>query len=209
MSKSRSPRTDHTHAATRHLPSNQGRLRIIGGQWRGRKLAFPNVTGLRPTGDRVRETLFNWLNPVLPGATCLDLFAGSGALGLEALSRGAGSAVLVELDARAVESLRAHCHTLSANAEVVKTNAIEWLNTTSVDAPFDIVFLDPPFRKAMLNTACQTLEDRKLLANDAHVYIETSIGNIPTVPINWQLKRQQTAGQVEFFLYQKKPDGSS
>ena len=192
MSTKRSP-------SKRHSGGNQ--LRIIGGQWRGRKLAFPDVEGLRPSGDRVRETLFNWLNFELPGARCLDLFAGSGALGLEALSRGASCATLVEKNSTAARQLRSHCQTLNANAEVVETDAIHWLHTVTPSAPFDVVFLDPPFAKQLLTPCCELLNRHNWLAPDACIYMECGIDESPVVPSQWQLHREKRSGQVSYRLY--------
>ena len=126
-----------------------GQIRIIGGQWRGRKLPVPDSAGLRPTTDRVRETLFNWLAPVLPEARCLDCFAGSGALGLEALSRYAGSATLLELERPVAQQLTKNLQTLRAsNGTVIQTNTLNWL--AQPGEPFDVVFIDPPFRQGLL-----------------------------------------------------------
>ncbi len=121
---------------------DSGRLRIIGGRWRSRRIEFAAVAGVRPTADRIRETLFNWLRDVIPGARCLDLYAGSGALGFEALSRGAGSVVLVDQDIRVVQQLQASAEQLGArDAQVVWSEALEFLAQDSKPA-FDVVFLD-------------------------------------------------------------------
>ena len=126
-------------------PRAPNRIRIIGGTHRGRRLAFPDAAGLRPTPDRVRETLFNWLMPHLPGARCLDLFAGSGALGLEAVSRGAREVVLVDANPAVVKSLQENLRLLgeTERARVIRSDALAFLRKET-DAPFDIVFLDPP-----------------------------------------------------------------
>ncbi len=202
MPASRRSRTGNSQSSA-HRHSGQGYLRIVGGRWRGRKLAVPDVEGLRPTGDRMRETLFNWLNAVLPGASCLDLFAGSGALGLEAISRGANSVVLVEKNRRAADSLRHHCQVLEAgNANVIEADARFWLDTTN-HAPFDIVFLDPPFSESLLEPVCQQLELGNLLSDNALIYIETPASNAPVVPSRWQQIKQKVAGQVAFLLYRR------
>ncbi|MCV6603732.1 MAG: 16S rRNA (guanine(966)-N(2))-methyltransferase RsmD [Porticoccaceae bacterium] len=176
-------------------------LRIIGGQWRGRKLTFPDVEGLRPSGDRVRETLFNWLNFELPGARCLDLFSGSGALGLEALSRGASHAVLVEKNPAAARQLQVHCQTLNAAADVQQTDALQWLQSTSTRAPFNVVFLDPPFGRQLLNPCCELLTQHQWLAQNAYVYMECGIDESPAIPNHWTLHREKHSGQVSYRLY--------
>lgn len=185
--------------------SSDSLLRIIGGEWRSRKLAFPAVEGLRPTPDRVRETLFNWLQSVTPAARCLDLFSGSGALSFEALSRGAASATLVDASSQVCRSLRSNLQSLKAqNAEVIESNALTWLEAQPKDmsARFDLVFLDPPFRKGLLQPIAELLESRNLLAENAYIYVETEreLGT-PQLPSNWQLHREKHAGQVSYRLY--------
>ena len=174
-------------------------LRIIGGQWRSRHLEFPELPGLRPTPDRVRETLFNWLAPVLPGARCLDLFAGSGALGIEALSRGAAETVFVEQHPAAVGALRANLAKLQADgAHVHMADAQAWLRLPST--PFDIVFLDPPFGAGLLEPVCARLEQNGWLAEQTWIYLEAEIGQMPVLPAAWTLHRNKTAGAVLFQL---------
>ena len=137
--------------------SKAGRLRIVAGNWRSRLLDIADVEGLRPTSERIRETLFNWLAPHIHGARCLDLFAGTGALGLEALSRGAASAVFVERDAVAEQRLRNNVDLLGAdNAEIVSGDARDFLRSDSA-GPFNIVFLDPPFAGNLLGETCRLL----------------------------------------------------
>lgn len=185
--------------------SSNSLLRIIGGEWRSRKLSFPEVEGLRPTPDRVRETLFNWLQTITPAARCLDLFSGSGALSFEALSRGAASATLIDASSQVCRSLRSNLQSLKAqNAEVVESNALTWLESQPKDmsARFDLVFLDPPFRKGLLKPITELLESRNLLAENAYIYIETEreLGT-PELPDNWHLHREKHAGQVSYRLY--------
>ncbi len=178
--------------------SNQ--LRIIGGEWRGRKLRFPEVEGLRPTSDRVRETLFNWLQPVIHGARCLDLFAGSGALGLEALSRGAAAVQFIDSDKRAVESLRQNLNLLKDDrASVIQGEALAFLRGTP--QPYDVVFLDPPFRQALLTPCLQLLCDGGWLSENARLYIEVEqeLGE-PQLPDGWKMVRSKQAGQVIYGL---------
>ncbi|QHM73428.1 16S rRNA (guanine(966)-N(2))-methyltransferase [Mixta intestinalis] len=183
--------------------SAAGQIRIIGGQWRGRKLPVPDSAGLRPTTDRVRETLFNWLAPEIQQARCLDCFAGSGALGLEALSRYAASATMLELEKPVAQQLMRNLQTLKAsNAQVIQTNTLNWLAQQG-DA-YQIVFIDPPFRKGLLDETLRLLESNGWLADDALIYVESEVENgTPPVPVNWQLHREKVAGQVAYRLYRR------
>ncbi|EOT1257930.1 16S rRNA (guanine(966)-N(2))-methyltransferase [Cronobacter sakazakii] len=187
--------------------SGSGQIRIIGGQWRGRKLPVPDSPGLRPTTDRVRETLFNWLAPYLVGARCLDCFAGSGALGLEALSRYAADATLLEMERSVAQQLQKNLATLkSSAAKVVNTNTLNFLNQNG--EPHDIVFVDPPFRKGLLEETLNLLETRGWLALQALIYVESEVENgLPPVPANWQLHREKVAGQVAYRLYLRESQG--
>ena len=180
--------------------NKQGQLRIIGGDWRGRKLSFPAVDDLRPTSDRVRETLFNWLQMDIPGRRCLDLFAGSGALGLEALSRGAAEVVMVEQDRNAAQQIRQHLQTLGCQSgHVENSNAFIYLQGDP--KPFDLVFLDPPYKLACLEKCCQLLEQNGWLKDEAFIYLEDSSKNPPpALPDNWQLKRSKKAGEIGYHL---------
>lgn len=177
-------------------------VRIIGGEWRGRRIRFPAAPGLRPTSDRRRETLFNWLAPDLPGSRCLDLFAGSGALGFEALSRGAARAVLVEASREVAAALAANARTLAAGdrCRVVHARAERFLARAA--EPFDIVFLDPPFaRPALVADACARL-DPAWLAPQARVYLELDARAArPRLPPNWQLLREHTGGDAHALLF--------
>ncbi|MEL1263809.1 16S rRNA (guanine(966)-N(2))-methyltransferase RsmD [Pseudoxanthomonas putridarboris] len=178
-------------------PAGAGSVRIIGGRWRGTRLAVPDSPGLRPSSDRVRETLFNWLMPALPGARVLDLFAGTGALGLEALSRGAAHATLVERDPALSRALRDAVARLSAAAEVQAQDALAWLD--GGDAKFDLVFLDPPFADGLWEKALAGLEPR--LASGAWVYLESPADTVPPVPAGWALHREGRTRDVRFALY--------
>ena len=182
----------------------QGQLRIIGGQWRSRQFDFPMAHGLRPTPNRVRETLFNWLAPYVEGAKVLDVFAGSGALFLEALSRGAGSALALDLNSAAINSLRGHLLTLRCdNGQLLQTDALRHLEQQPA-TPFDLVFLDPPFSQGLLLPACTLLEEKGWLATEAWVYTESE--NPPSslgLPGNWRLHREQKAGQVYYALWER------
>jgi 16S rRNA (guanine966-N2)-methyltransferase len=178
------------------------RVRIVGGTHRGRKIAFPDAAGLRPTGDRIRETLFNWLAPVLPGSRCLDLFAGSGVLGIEAASRGAAEVVLVESAPRVASALRQTIDELRLGERVrlVEAGALQWL-ATAAPVPFDVVFLDPPFAAGLMADAATALECGGWLAEGALVYLERAQAQGPwPVPAHWQVVRDKHAGQVSYGL---------
>ncbi|MCS2157456.1 16S rRNA (guanine(966)-N(2))-methyltransferase [Scandinavium sp. H11S7] len=189
--------------------SGSGQIRIIGGQWRGRKLPVPDSPGLRPTTDRVRETLFNWLAPHMVDARCLDCFAGSGALGLEALSRYAASATLLEMDRHVAQQLQKNLATLKAShAKVVTTNSLTFL--AQPGTPHDVVFIDPPFRKGLLDETLNLLEMNGWLADDALIYVESEVENgLPSVPSHWDLYREKVAGQVAYRLYQREAQGNN
>lgn len=190
--------------------SPRNTLRIIGGQWRGRKLQFPDVAGLRPTPDRVRETLFNWLQGWVADEDCLDLFAGSGACGLEALSRGARSAVFVDASREAGASIRAHLGVLGAgSASVVTATAAQWLEgqrqENSTTTQFGLVFLDPPFAANALADTVQQLETSGILKPRAHIYLESG-QDLATLslPDNWTARRTLRASAVFYGLYERR-----
>ncbi len=177
-------------------------VRIIAGQWRSRKIHFPDLVQLRPTPDRVRETLFNWLAPVIAGARCLDLFAGSGALGLEALSRGAAQVVFVDRDADVVAHIRKHATLFKAeHATVIQADALDYLQHCKEQ--FDIVFLDPPYDAALLLPVSHALEQQGVLREHARIYLETRDGTVNELPANWQLQRSKQAGQVAYHLAER------
>ena len=177
-----------------------GKLRIIGGRWRGRRLSVPEAEGLRPTPDRVRETLFNWLRPYLAGASCLDLFSGTGALCLEALSRGAARVVMVEKAARVAEQLRKHVVTLGAeHATVIQMDAVDFLQ--QAPQAFDIIFLDPPFRSHLIGHCAELIEEQGWLRPDGLIYLEAPGKNHTlSLPPTWELIRSRIAGQVGYHL---------
>ena len=181
-----------------------GQLRIIAGEWRGRKLPVADLPGLRPTSDRIRETVFNWLNMYVPGAHVLDCFSGSGALSLEALSRGAKSAIMLEKAAPAAQTLQNNLNTLKAShAQAINTDSLQWLQNPAPKT-FDIVFLDPPFRMAMLEQACALLEANGYLHENSLIYIEVEKELTPLpVPSGWQPLKSKTGGQVCFSLWTK------
>jgi 16S rRNA (guanine966-N2)-methyltransferase len=181
-------------------PRGSGGLRIVGGLHRGRRLPVPDEPGLRPTADRVRETLFNWLAPVIAGARCLDLFAGTGALGFEAVSRGAAEVVMVERSAAVARQLTANARALGADqALVIRADALEWL--AGEGRPFDVVFLDPPFAAALLGPACERLSARGWVGPGARIYLEAAAKpGLPPLPAGWSLVRDRRAGQVRYAL---------
>lgn len=181
-------------------------LRIIGGQWRGRKFNFPSADGLRPTGDRIRETLFNWLSSDIHGARCLDLFAGSGALALEALSRGATHVELWEANKAAYQQLQNHIKTMQAQlgeqeAQLSHADSLKKLAQQNEGAPFDIIFMDPPFAANLWETAAELLEQNHWLHPDSLIYIESPKNQLPKLPENWRNWRCKNTGQVCYQLY--------
>lgn len=175
-------------------------LRIIGGKWRGRKLRFPPSPEIRPTPDRVRETLFNWLAPRVVGARCLDLFAGSGALGLESLSRGAGHVTFVERDSAAVRELRTRLSEWGATgAQVEQGDAMSFLG--GAGDPYDIVFLDPPFDSGAVTVAARLLEEGHWLTPGALIYVECAArSGLPALPPSWLATKAKQAGEVGYHL---------
>ena len=184
--------------------SQPGRLRIVAGNWRSRLLDIVGVEGLRPTSERIRETLFNWLAQSIHGARCLDLFAGTGALGLEALSRGAKSTVFVEKSPLAARKLEEHIRLLdAAGATVLQTDAMDYLRSADAGA-FDIVFLDPPFAAEIHDELCRLLARQDLLAPQGLVYIEQPRSQEPVaLPKGWQIIKNKTAGNVRYMLVQQ------
>ena len=194
-------------------------LRIIGGQWRGRKLNFADGEGLRPTMDRVRETLFNWLQSEIAGARCLDLFAGSGALGLEALSRYAGEVVMIDKNPRAIGMIAQNLELLAVNnARLMRMDAGDFLRReaegsssslqtqTAEGSPppkktFDIVFLDPPFNQQLVAVFCELLDKADCLSDQAIIYIEIEKKTkLPQLPANWAVIKEKKAGQLSYYL---------
>ncbi|MBN2689451.1 MAG: 16S rRNA (guanine(966)-N(2))-methyltransferase RsmD [Gammaproteobacteria bacterium] len=184
----------------------QTTLRIIGGKWRGRRIKVANQGGLRPSTDFVRETLFNWLTPVVDGAVCLDLFAGSGALGFEALSRGAKKVVMLDRSRKVVEMLKSNAESLKIdNAEIFCRTFSSNLKLPT-ENKFNLVFLDPPFRKNMITDACFWLEENNLLQNRSYIYLEAESELLsPNIPDNWECVRSKIAGQVAYSLWMRRP----
>jgi 16S rRNA (guanine966-N2)-methyltransferase len=184
------------------MSGRPGRIRIIGGALRNSRLEVPDLPGLRPTPERVRETLFNWLAPTIGGVRALDLCAGTGALGVEALSRGAAAVQFVERDARAARALRDNLVRLKARGGAVATaDALAWLG--GEPRPFGLAFLDPPFALDLWTPLARRLEQGGWLADAALVYVESPRDTVPALPPNWQAQREGAAGEVRFALYRR------
>ncbi|PXF64372.1 16S rRNA (guanine(966)-N(2))-methyltransferase RsmD [Kangiella spongicola] len=180
--------------------NKSGQFRIIGGLWKGRKLKFFEVEGLRPSLDRIRETLFNWLQTDIRGARCLDLFAGSGAIGIEALSRGAASVDFVELNKKAARQLESNIGLLQADdGNLHHQDAKQFLSQEH--QPYDVVFLDPPFHKGLAQEIVGQLAQTNLLAEGALVYLEIEQNLEIDIPDNWELLKDKKAGQLQYRLY--------
>ncbi len=187
--------------------NSTGELRIIGGDWRSRKLRFPDTGGVRPTPARTRETLFNWLSFHLEGKDCLDLFAGSGALGLEALSRGAASVTLVDHTQALARALEDNLKLLKSDRGEVVCSGVDTYLAHRRRPPFDIIFMDPPFRQGWLERIFPLLEDQEWVRPGGWVYVEhESEIATPQVPGNWDLHRQKTAGQVTYNLFRTRQE---
>lgn len=181
----------------------QGQVRIIAGKWRGRRLKVPDIKGLRPTPDRVRETLFNWLSQKIPGSYCLDLFAGSGVLGFECLSRDAAHVVMVDQSHEVVRVLQEELKIFGAeNAQAYQATVPNQLRQP--DHPFDIVFLDPPYDADLLLPCSFYLEEKQWLADSAYIYLEAKqVIKDNELPSNWQLIKSQRAGDVHYHLVRR------
>ena len=193
------------HAPMKQRSDNAaGKVRIIGGRWRGTRLSVFDRPGLRPTSDRVRETLFNWLAAALPGARVLDLFAGTGALGIEAVSRGAARAVLVERDPAAAQALRDTAAKLQDGdvLAVVQSDALAWLHAQP-DAAFDIAFVDPPFDANLWGGVLPVLAPK--LAEQGWLYVEAPVGAAPEPPPGWIAHREGQTREVRYALYRRTP----
>ena len=191
-----------------HVQRARNELRIIGGAWRGRRVKFPDIAAIRPTPDRVRETLFNWLQHDIAGSRCLDLFAGSGALGLEALSRGAGHVVFVDRERDVIEQLSSTLNLLRASGGLLEQrDALRFLEGSP--QPFDIVFLDPPFDRDLLPGVCNALENRGWLTPNALIYLESPAhGSAPALPATWTLLKSGRAGEVGYHLARRQPSSA-
>lgn len=188
------------------MASRAHSVRIIAGRWRGRRIRFAQDPLIRPTPDRVRETLFNWLQDHVSGARCLDLFAGSGALGLEALSRGASSCTFVDSSAAAAAAIRSSLDVLGGKGVVVQAQALAWLEASRPEgltgtAVFDLVFLDPPFGRGLLPAIFRALVSGAWLQPGARIYVECErAAGVPELPSGWTLLRSKFAGEVGYHL---------
>ncbi|MDE4020034.1 16S rRNA (guanine(966)-N(2))-methyltransferase RsmD [Glaesserella parasuis] len=185
-----------TRISTQNRPT--GEVRVIAGLWRGRKLPVLNAEGLRPTTDRVKETLFNWLMMDIAGSRCLDCFAGSGSLGIEALSRQAQAVVFLEKFADAANQLKKNLVSLKAeNGKVIQTDTLQFLAQKNSEMPFDLVFVDPPFHQGFVPQVLTALEQNGWLAENALIYVETEKNHsLLVLPEHWQVNKEKTAWQV-------------
>jgi len=199
---------DHGAVAARRAPDAGGEVRIIGGAWRGRKIRFPGVAALRPTPDRVRETLFNWLQDVMRGSRCLDLYAGSGALGFEALSRGAAEVVFVDVEPAVVRHLGETLQRLGCDrGRAVRSDAQPFLGKAAT--PFDVIFLDPPFAEPVLPEICRRIEAGGWLKPGGYAYLEAAAAaGAPELPAGWSLLRSKRAGEVGYHLARRDVTGA-
>lgn len=181
----------------------QNKLRIIGGIWRSRQVKFIDAQGLRPTPARVRETLFNWLQADLIGSRCMDLYAGSGALGFEAASRGAKSVILVDNNALTCRTLHENAaHLGAAQIKIIQADAFRYLAGDT--QTFDLVFVDPPFAMNLAVQTCSWLEDKGWLSRHAKIYVETESSlKLEGIPENWRLLKSKVAGEVAYQLFQR------
>lgn len=180
------------------------KVKIIGGEWRSRQIDVLDAEGLRPTPNRVRETLFNWLQTDIFNSRCLDLFAGSGALSFEAASRGAKSVVQIENNAAACRVLQTNAEKLAASQiQTVQSDALAYL-TKSPANPFDVIFIDPPFGLDLVAQSCELLEKNLWLAPYAKIYVETEINLKLELPERWALLKSKTAGEVAYRLFEAK-----
>ena len=177
-------------------------VKIIGGNWRGTKLSVVRKDGVRPTPNRVRETLFNWLQMSIEGSDCLDMFAGSGALGFEAVSRGAASATLIDTDSKVIDLLADQVNRLNAdNVKIFCVDSLQYCERT--DKKYDCIFIDPPFSRFNLAEILDKIARSPILKDHALIYVEGSAGDLPQqLPLDWHWKRQSQAGDVEYGLIQ-------
>ncbi len=181
--------------------SPAGQLRIVAGIWRSRRLQIADVPGLRPTSSRIRETLFNWLTPGIHGAYCLDLCAGTGALGIEALSRGAAGTTFVERSAKAAATLKNNLASLEAKRFEVRIEDAQQFLTQPVTQKYDVVFLDPPFAADLHDELCRLLDKHDWLSSKAKIYLELDKDqSLPTLPASWSVVHNKTAGNVRYML---------
>ena len=198
MPRKRQPQKNTTAKNSHH------QLRIIGGQWRSRKLSFTAIEGLRPTQDRVRETLFNWLMYDVEGVNCLDVFAGSGALGLEALSRGAKHVQFIEKSQTAAKQINQHLMSLNCSRGNVKNvDALQYLSTPA-DNAFNVIFLDPPFNQDLLLPCCNLLIQKGYCQNNTFIYVEAEPDvDLSKLPEQWHVVKDKSQSSKHIVLYQQ------
>lgn len=182
---------------------SNNQVRINGGSLRGQKIIFSNTSGLRPTGNRIKETLFNWISQHVQNSNCLDLFSGSGSLGIESVSHGARSVTMIEKDYFAFLAIKNSCSRLNIkNATIIEADAVKWISEESNKTTFDLVFLDPPFMSDLVPVCCEILEKNKLLSSPCYIYVETTKKKKGLcVPENWILLKDKVTGQVAYKLY--------
>ena len=185
--------------------SKENSVRIISGKYKSRKITFPSQSEVRPTGNRIRESLFNWIQLEITNSRCLDLFAGSGALGIEALSRGAAIATFIESNREAAFYIKKNLKNLGAiNGDLIIAEATSWLKCSKDIDPFDIVFLDPPFKANLMFDCFQLLESNNMIADNGSIYIETETEfKEEILPESWRLSHKNQAGKVFYYLYKK------
>lgn len=177
-----------------------GKVYIISGKFKGRKISFNNTLYLRPTTNRIRETLFNWLSIYIKNARCLDCFSGSGALGIEAISRHAAFATLLEIEKTTVSKLKKTIKELNiCNLEIVHTNTLYWLKNNG--HPYDIVFIDPPYNQGLIEKTITLLDKNKWLKKNSLVYIEKEKKKSIKIPKNWTIYKKKNTSQIEYYLY--------
>lgn len=208
MVANRPKKTRPSNNTASHANTSTPSVRIIAGTWRGRKLKFASQADLRPTPDRVRETLFNWLAPLIEGAQCLDLFAGSGALGFEAASRGAARVVMWEKNPQVSKVLAEQVHLFQASTiELHQGDALAALQQEAPQ-PFDIIFLDPPFKQDLLPAVCQSLAEGGWVRPGSRVYLESAQPLLQAhMPTGWKMTRAKQAGAVAYHLVEVTPPG--
>lgn len=189
--------------AGKRAPKNHAQLRIIGGKWRSRRICFADAEGLRPTGDRIRETLFNWLGADIADSYCLDAFAGSGALGFEALSRGAKGVVFIENNRQTfTRLLQTRAELAADNATVICNNALEWL-AANREQKFNIIFLDPPFAHNLHQEALAAIVAADILAANGLLYMESPAAEVIAIPGDWRIYKEKTTGNIRYRLLQR------
>ena len=185
--------------------SKENSVRIISGKYKSRKITFPSQSEVRPTGNRIRESLFNWIQLEITNSRCLDLFAGSGALGIEALSRGAAIATFIESNREAAFYIKKNLKNLGAiNSDLIIAEATSWLKCSKDIEPFDIDFLDPPSKANLMFDCFQLLESNNMIADNGSIYIETETEfKEEILPESWRLSHKNQAGKVFYYLYKK------